>query len=244
MTTEPQDSNPPNGGRPESDEILAGEYVLGVLSLEARRRIETRMVSDQPFARLVARWQSNMASFNGEYQEQQPSVTIFQAIERRLFVENQKVEVRHGLWNAIGFWRGLSCVTSAVAAAAIFYIAAAQFTQAPTDANGVVAELSAPNDPVALRVSFNPTDGRLRIIPVADQSAEKSLQLWLVPGSGAPTSLGVFEAGADGELLIPAELRSRIGQGATLAVSVEPRGGSPTGLPTGPVIASGSARNM
>jgi anti-sigma-K factor RskA len=28
--------------------------------------------------------------------------------------------------------------------------------------------------------------------------------------------------------------------GATIAISVEPRGGSPTGAPTGPVIASGA----
>jgi anti-sigma-K factor RskA len=28
--------------------------------------------------------------------------------------------------------------------------------------------------------------------------------------------------------------------GATIAISVEPRGGSPTGIPTGPVIASGA----
>lgn len=242
MTTEPRDRNPPDGGRPENDEILAGEYVLGVLSLEARHRIEARMATDQPFARLVARWQSNMASFNRDYQEQQPSIAVFQAIERRLFAENRKVEVKHGLWDAVGFWRGLSFVTSAIAAVAVFYIATVQLR--PTTTNRIVAELSAPDDPVALRVSFNPADGRLRIIPVADQSTEKSLQLWLVPGSGNPTSLGVFEPGTDGELMIPAELRSRIGQGATLAVSVEPFGGSPTGLPTGPVIASGSARNL
>lgn len=242
MTTEPLDRNPPDGGGPENDEILAGEYVLGVLSLEARHRVEARMASDQSFARLVARWQSNMASFNGDYQEQQPSTVVFQAIERRLFTESRNVEVKQGLWDTVGFWRGLSFVTSAIAAVAVFYIATVQLR--PTTTNRIVAELSAPDDPVALRVSFNPADGRLRIIPVADQSTEKSLQLWLVPGSGNPTSLGVFEPGTDGELMIPAELRSRIGQGATLAVSVEPFGGSPTGLPTGPVIASGSARNL
>lgn len=242
MTTEPLDRNPPDGGRPENDEILAGEYVLGVLSLEARHRIEARMASDQSFARLVARWQSNMASFNGDYQEQQPSTAVFQAIERRLFTGNRNVEVKQRLWDTVGFWRGLSFATSAIAAVALLYIATVQLT--PTTTNNIVADLSAPNDPVALRVSFNPADGRLRIIPVADQSTEKSLQLWLVPQSGNPASLGVFEPGADGELLIPAELRPRIGQGATLAVSVEPLGGSPTGLPTGPVIASGSARSL
>ncbi|MGO8506832.1 anti-sigma factor, partial [Rhizobium leguminosarum] len=52
-------------------------------------------------------------------------------------------------------------------------------------------------------------------------------------------SLGVFQPGESGELFIPAELRSMIADGATLAVSLEPFCGSPTGQATGPVIASG-----
>ena len=42
-----------------------------------------------------------------------------------------------------------------------------------------------------------------------------------------------------GALVIPADLRGRITEGATLAVSLEPFGGSPTGQATGPVIAVG-----
>jgi anti-sigma-K factor RskA len=36
----------------------------------------------------------------------------------------------------------------------------------------------------------------------------------------------------------------RVAAQATLAVSVEPPGGSPTGLPTGPVIASGKLTKL
>jgi anti-sigma-K factor RskA len=35
------------------------------------------------------------------------------------------------------------------------------------------------------------------------------------------------------------EIRSLLTEGATLAISLEPHGGSATGLPTGPVIMSG-----
>jgi anti-sigma-K factor RskA len=34
------------------------------------------------------------------------------------------------------------------------------------------------------------------------------------------------------------------GPGTTLAISLEPQGGSPTGLPTGPVVAAGKAAQI
>jgi anti-sigma-K factor RskA len=106
----------------------------------------------------------------------------------------------------------------------------------------LVAELSAAGSQVNLLASYQADSGHLRIIPVAaGKPEEKSLQLWLVPGSGGPQSLGVFQPGEGGELVIPANLRSQIGEGATFAVSLEPFGGSSTGAPTGPVVASGAA---
>jgi anti-sigma-K factor RskA len=42
---------------------------------------------------------------------------------------------------------------------------------------------------------------------------------------------------------VPDDIAEQLRRGATLAVSVEPAGGSPTGLPTGPVIASGALEN-
>jgi anti-sigma-K factor RskA len=71
----------------------------------------------------------------------------------------------------------------------------------------------------------------------AERLADKSYQLWIAAQPGAaPQSLGVLEtddftvkatlAGYD-----PAVINS-----ATFGISLEPLGGSPTGLPTGPVI--------
>jgi anti-sigma-K factor RskA len=45
-------------------------------------------------------------------------------------------------------------------------------------------------------------------------------------------------------MLVPADMRGRIGEGSTLAVTLEPFGGSPTGQATGPIVASGSARRL
>ncbi len=230
-----------DGGRAQ-DEVIAGEYVLGVLSAEARQRVDQRMKSDQNFSLLVQRCQSNFSSFDEDYQQATPGAAGFAQIEGRLFGALQSTAAT-GLWDAASFWRWVSLATSFVAVAALVY---ASGVFQPSSSRGlVVAQLSAPDNRVNLLASFDASSGRLRIVPVAaGRAQEKSLQLWFVPGSGNPQSLGVFEPNADGELLIPADLRQTIGAGATLAVSLEPFGGSRTGLPTGPIVASGTARQL
>lgn len=235
-----QDDRNQDGRTP--DDVLAGEYVLGVLSAEARHGVERRMADDSAFAALVERWRADFSPFDDDYVEAAPNPVIFTQIEQRLFGV-PTVSPVPGLWNAIGFWRWVSLGTSLVAVTAVVY-ASGLFRQQQSGVP-LVAELSAPNNQVNLLASFDASSGRLRIVPVAAGGPqEKSLQLWLVPGSGNPRSLGVFQPNREGELLIPAELRDTIGDGATLAVSLEPFGGSPTGLPTGPIIASGTARRL
>jgi anti-sigma-K factor RskA len=50
----------------------------------------------------------------------------------------------------------------------------------------------------------------------------------------------VFPPDQTGELVIPVDMRGNIGEGTSLAVSLEPFGGSPTGQATGPIVASGT----
>jgi anti-sigma-K factor RskA len=228
-------------GRRPQDEILAGEYVLGVLSLEARQAVEQRMASDRAFARIVERWQADLSSFNEDYEDVAPRPAVFGRIETRLFGPARATAPSWGLWNSALFWRWLSVGTSAVAVAAVVY--ASGVLPRPQGSAPLVAELSSTNSQISLLASYDAGNGRLRIVPVAAGGREeKSLELWLVPGSGDPRSLGVFQPDRAGELVIPADLRGNMAEGATLAVSLEPFGGSRTGLPTGPVVASGAAR--
>ncbi|OWV79016.1 anti-sigma factor [Rhizobium sp. R634] len=229
-------------GNRSRDEVLAGEYVLGVLSLQDRRVVEERMRHDRTFAAIVSRWETNLSAFNDEYEGVAPSRETFKQIEARLFGDGEKPpSFSQGLWNSAVFWRSLAFACIVVAVSAVIF--ASGVVPQPQGPTPLVAELEGQNNAINLRASYEIQSGKLKIVPVAaGKPEEKSLELWLVPGSGIPKSLGVFQPGESGELVIPADLRAQIADGAKLAVSLEPFGGSPTGQATGPVVASGSVR--
>jgi len=64
----------------------------------------------------------------------------------------------------------------------------------------------------------------------------------VIPAGGKPRSLGIMGSRKQMHMRLADELATLLQQGATIAVSIEPRGGSPTGKPTGPVVASGALR--
>jgi anti-sigma-K factor RskA len=226
------------GGR-SRDEVLAGEYVLGVLSQEDRQKVERRMRSDRQFAAIVNRWEQNLSHFNDEYEATMPSADVFPKVERRLFGEPQRGT---GLWHSLLFWRGFAFASLAFAAfVAVFNSSAIR--QPPRPAKPLVANLAAQDGAINLVASYDSESGRLRVAPVAaGKLEEKSLELWLIRGSEPAQALGVLPQTGEGEFPVAPDLRGQIEEGTVLAVSVEPFGGSSSGKPTGAVIASGPAR--
>ncbi len=228
-------------GMHSRDEVLAGEYVLGVLPIEKRHEVERRLQDDKAFAQLVQRWEMEFSDFNADYEEQMPGATVLARIEERLF-GRRDIHANGSLWSSASFWRWISVATSATAVAAVVYAAFPDRWQGTTP---LVAELATTDSQVNLLASYDAESGRMRIVPVATGKIdEKSLELWLVMDGGKTRSLGVFQPGANGDLIIPADMRGNIGEGTTFAISVEPFGGSPTGQATGPVIAVGTARHL
>jgi anti-sigma-K factor RskA len=53
--------------------------------------------------------------------------------------------------------------------------------------------------------------------------------------------MGVIPINASYDVKIAPEILAQFGPGTTLAISLEPKGGSKTGAPTGPVVAAGQA---
>ncbi|TIT10440.1 MAG: anti-sigma factor, partial [Mesorhizobium sp.] len=77
-----------------------------------------------------------------------------------------------------------------------------------------------------------------------ERAAGKDFELWMIEGKDPPVSMGVIPAGQTAHMTISPSVQEKLAQGAVLAVSVEPAGGSPTGQPTGPVVAAGDLKNV
>ncbi len=73
----------------------------------------------------------------------------------------------------------------------------------------------------------------------ATLAADRATELWLIAPNAKPIPLGVFPAESE-TMQLPPEIMARLNAQSTLAVSIEPTGGSPTSQPTGPVIATGA----
>lgn len=225
------------------DEIISGEYVLGVLSIEDRRRVEARIAVDRRFAQQVRRWQANLSGFNDDYDDIRPPPQLYNRLERRLFAEEARQQsLLAQVWASVAFWRGLVVAGLLVAVSLGLY----QITDPLMAGAGrpLVAELASPgNGSFNLIAAFDAASGRMTIVPVAVKQPEpRSLELWIMQDGKPPRSLGLLPDNGNGEIVIDAERRRLFIEGRTIAITVEPFGGAPEGKPTGPVIASGKTR--
>ncbi|VXC10164.1 conserved hypothetical protein [Luteimonas sp. 9C] len=252
-----------NGGpEPPRADLLAGEYVLGVLDAPARASAEARIARDPGFARLVAEWDVRLAPWFAEFPAADVPAHVWPRI--RTALGWTPVAARpEGLWHSTGFWRGATALAAVVAIVAVLAgrmpvddERASPVVVAPTPAP-VPAPAPAPaidalpvttlaheDGSPAWLASVDAGQGRVLVVPVpADvDAAGRVAELWLIPEGGAPTSLGLLPHDRTHAVEVPAALQAALVTGATLAVSLEPPGGSPGNAPTGPVVASGALR--
>ena len=196
----------------EGDKLVAAEYVLGVLGAAERRQAQQRLAHDQAFANEVAFWEERLGAFAEAVAPVAPPSRVWTRIARAARVRDPSAP-RESLWQSLAFWRSFAIGSAALG-----------------ESTGQPAFVAAVN-----------ADGTsLLVMPAALLSADqRAMELWLIPAGDKPYSLGLIEPGRPMRLDVPRDLVARISADAALAVSMEPPGGSPTGQPTGPVIASG-----
>ena len=103
-----------------------------------------------------------------------------------------------------------------------------------------VAVLADDKATASMLVTFDQKNNKLVLKRVGgfQEQPDKSLQLWALPPTGGPKSLGVL--GNDAVVRLTAA-GSDVQQVPTLAISLEPKGGVPSaGGPTGPVLLKGA----
>ncbi|HKD24790.1 MAG TPA: anti-sigma factor [Xanthobacteraceae bacterium] len=225
---------------PHDGNIIAGEYVLGVLSAAERREVERRLAREPALASEVALWEERLTGLADAVAPVAPPDAVWSRIERAIGTGARAPSV----WQSLTFWRSLSIVSATLATAsiaALVYIGLVPGARVP-----LMATLSGGAGQPNFVASVTATGNSLVIVPAALLTNDpRAYELWLIPtGETRPRSLGLVQPGQPIRLDIPSDLAGRVTPDATLAVSLEPPGGSPTGLPTGPVVAAGKLTNM
>lgn len=218
-------------------DALAAEYVAGTLRGPARRRFEVLLAAHPALQAAVRAWQARLMPLTGAVRPEAPPARVWTAIEARLWPAAAPLP----WWRRLGVWRA----ASGVASVAALTLAVLLSNPAPVLAP-VVVVLQSTGAEGSMGASFVASvsgDGRALVTrplqPVTLQ-VDRVLELWSVPPQGTPRSLGLIRA--DGTTVLARDrLPATLLKGGTeaLAVSVEPPGGSPTGVPTGPVVYAG-----
>ncbi len=225
-----------HSGLPD-EELLAAEYALGVLSGAERAAAEQRLARDHGFARLVAEWEQRLAPWAAEIADVAPSPQVWDRIIGALPPQTQN----RGLWQSLAFWRGLSLATGALAAACL---AALIYLGALTQPQPLVATIEGDGHRHFI-ATIDTRRGTVAVVPAAfSADATRVPELWLIPPDGKPRPVGLLRADRTVTLTLSADLAALANGNAVLAVSLEPPGGSTTGLPTGPVIATGKLTSL
>lgn len=216
------------------DQVGAAELVLGLVEGEERATLLRRVLAEPEFAAAVEEWRAAFAALLLSYPEIEPPA----ALARRLA----------GLGSDARRWRWATGIASLVAAglALALLIRPAAIAPPPETPRSPVIAYAAAMIPAknqegkAFAAVFDPGLGQVRLPLSIDVPRGRVAQLWRIGGDGVPHPLGLLTGGETITVPLRAEDRAALAAGATLAVSIEPPGGSPTKLPTGPVVATGA----
>jgi len=219
-------------------DMLAGEYLLGTLDPTETRAFQRRLLTDPAAVAAVAMWQDRLSPLLLTAPEAVPAAGLWARIEGTGASANDNRPLRR--WQVATAAAALVALVSTGVAlsprpAPVAPVQVAQ--QAPSPLLQSVAALSEQGSKPALIVTYDPTKRVMRVMPVnVAPRPGHSLELWVIAGKAAPKSIGLMrEDGATALEKMALDMR----QDLTIAVTVEPKGGSPTGLATGPVIYSG-----
>jgi anti-sigma-K factor RskA len=262
------------GDQPPSADILAGEYVLGVLNARERQEAETRVERDPGFARLVQEWEYRLAPWLDAATPMQPPAHLWPRIRTSLGwtaaaadteALRSAVTPPASLWQRPGFWRATTALAAGLAIVAFFVgrdVGPAIETPAPGPVVVVPPEVKPPDtqppteDPNATKpvttlaaddgrtgwlASVDRDKGTVLMVPVPSKADDQGRvpELWLIPPGESPKSLGLVSIDRAHTVKVPEPLREALTQGAVLAITLEPPGGAPQGIATGPIVAKG-----
>ncbi|WP_299347020.1 anti-sigma factor [uncultured Maritalea sp.] len=221
----------------ERDKMLAAEQAMGVLEGQLREEAAKRYETEIEFRHEVDEWSERLLPLLDQVPSASPSPAVWQNIERAIGTS----KTNSSPWWAAIFSANFLAPSFAGALAVLILVVGINylplsFAPQPT----LTATLNGEAAPQAMLASFDQRSGTLTLTTNMQAADGHEHELWVIAGEGAkPVSMGLVAPKATASITLPDDIRQLLAQGAVLAISVEPTGGSKTGLPTGPVIATG-----
>lgn len=231
--------------RRDEDDLVAAEYVLGVLATDERATAARRIETEADFARLVERWEAQLAPMADAYEPAEAPARVKTAIDASLFGAGPQTS-RPGLWSSLAFWRGFAVAAlMAFAAYVALTYTSLPFGAPPVAEQRFVASLAHDDTDVRYLAVYDGTKRDVSLSHVSGARPDgRDFELWAIEGDNPPVSLGIIPVGSSVHVALSQALGEAIDAGAVFAITTEPLGGSPSGAPTGPVVALGDLRDI
>jgi anti-sigma-K factor RskA len=230
---------------PEDAEGEAAEHALGVTSAEMRALAEVRRAREPAFDREITAWEERLAPLADEIAPMTPRHRVWPRVARQ-------IGQRGGL-HSVGFWRGATAVSLALAAASLLLVVIPAPTEPPVTEpasapapilTGLIAPKAGETGPTVVAMVDEARNELVFTAASVTTAADKSAELWVIPAGQTPQSLGVIAAGQERRMPLPAALTGAGQATAVLAITMEQAGGSPDGAPHGPVVATGGLKKV
>ncbi|MGL5363105.1 MAG: anti-sigma factor [Bosea sp. (in: a-proteobacteria)] len=232
-------------------DALAGEYVFGLLDEAQAEQVEQRMTGDAPLAEAVESWRRHMAEIDWQSKSLPPDPALWARImgnlgaqvapvqahaPRRVAVQPTITSRFSEWWSSLFVWRGMA-FAGALASLALAVGLNGAVQQARRQPVLVAVLMTDGNAAAAVVNTF--ADGRTELLPLQNFTVPegKALEIWTLWDRGVgPRSVGLIDRARSTRLRLD---QLPLGQGQLFEITLEPATGSPTGRPTGPILAKG-----
>lgn len=230
-----QDFKPGDEGR-----AAVAEYVLGLLGPKAHAAMEARIEQSPQLQRERDFWVQRFAYLDNQVEPVSPPAHIFSNLETRLFGQQK----RTSFWDSLALWRSIAAGALAIAAVAVGFTVLQPRPDSGALATQLVAALQAEGSDVEFVALYDGT-GAVRLTSLSGHSVPGSdYELWAIQGGHDPISMGVIPVDARSTVELSDAVRTGWGEGSVLAITLEPQGGAPNGVPTGPIVAQGAVTKI
>ena len=215
----------------DDDDILAAEFALGLLDEAEGEAVRLRAQADAALSLRIAWWRDQLAPLVREAEVPPPAALWLRIAAQLPANDNASAVMRR--------WRALAVSATGIAAALALFIGTRPPVPVTPQAVPLVATLTGDKTPAIVAVSYDAASGQMTVTPTALDAGTGDAELWIIPEDGKARSLGVIDAHAPRGRAVSMDRRAFVHAGATFAISLEAKGGSPTGQAQGPIVATG-----